>query len=468
MPLILVGMSHHSAPIDARERLTCPDYRLSDALAALAACPSVRECALLSTCNRMEIYASVTSATPESGYEALISHLAAYHRLPREQFASFLYLKSEQDAALHLMRVAGGLDSQILGEAQILGQVRSALQAAKGAGTAGSVLHSLFQQAITGSRRIQNETNLMRGAFSVGRAAVDMAGHIFSDLSHASVLILGAGKMSELTARHLVANGVKFLVVANRTYDRAVALAAALGGSAIHYDAFQDALITADIVIASTAAPHAIVRRETLLPILKKRRGRPLFLIDLSVPRNVAPDVADLENVFVRNIDELQDVVSDEAQARSVEATQGEAIAREETEKFLVWYRSREAAPTIAQLKGHIEQIRQDDMAILRSKLPHLSERDWQAIETSTRAMMNHVVREPILRLKQETHSAAVEIAPRYDLATAAREMFGLDAAPALAEAKTPAPPEPEPQILPSIYAEENPTVNNSIVEVTR
>lgn len=446
MSLILVGMSHHSAPIDARERLTCPDYRLSDALAALASCPAVRECALLSTCNRMEIYASVTSVTPETGYETLISHLAAYHNLPREQFASFLYLKSEQEAVLHLMRVAGGLDSQILGEAQILGQVRSALQAAQQAGTAGSALHALFQQAITGSRRIQNETGLMRGAFSVGRAAVDMAGHIFSDLSRASVLILGAGKMSELTARHLVANGVKFIVVANRTYDRAVTLAASLGGSAIRYDDFQDALITADIVIASTAAPHAIVRRETLQPILRKRRGRPLFLIDLSVPRNVAPDVADLENVFVRNIDELQDVVSDEAQTRSVEATQGEAIAREETEKFLQWYRAREAAPTIAQLKGHIEQIRQDDMAILRGKLPHLSERDWQAIELSTHAMMNHVTREPILRLKQEVNAAAeAETAPRYDLATAAREMFALDS---LAAPET-AAVEAEPKITP-------------------
>ncbi len=440
MSLILVGMSHHSAPIDARERLTCPDYRLSDALAALASCPAVRECALLSTCNRMEIYASVSSATPKTGYEALISHLAGYHGLPREQFTSYLYLKSERDAAIHLMRVAGGLDSQILGEGQILGQVRGALQAAQAAGTAGSLLNALFQQAINGSRRIQNETDLMRGAFSVGRAAVDVAGRIFSDLSRASVLILGAGKTSELTARHLVSNGVKFLVVANRTYDRAVALAAALGGTAIQYDAFHEALITADIVIASTAAPHAIVRRETLQPILRKRRGRPLFLIDLSVPRNVAPDVADLENVFLRNIDELQDDVSDSASARSIEAAQGEAIALEEVEKFLQWNRTREAAPTIAQLKNRMEQIRQDDITILRGKLPHLSERDWQAIEMSTRAMMNHVTREPILRLKQEAHLASEsETPPRYDLATAAREIFGLAYVPL-----PPAPAEPE------------------------
>ena len=424
-------MSHHSAPIEVRERLSCSDYQLSDALAALAACPIAQECVLLSTCNRMEIYAVVSTPAAQEGYHALTAHLAAYHSLPLSQFQSHLYLKSDGEAALNLMRVAGGLDSMALGETQIIGQVRSALLAAQQAGTAGSVLHALFQQALAGSRRVQNETNLMRGAFSVGRAAVDMAGHIFSDLSRASVLILGAGETSELTARHLVASGVKFLVVANRTFDRAAALAETLGGTAIHYDAFPEALVSADIVIASTAAPHPIVRRETLQPILRKRKGRSLFLIDLSVPRNIAPDVADLENVYLRNIDELQEVVSEDSQTRLVEARQGEAIARAEADKFLAWYRARDAAPVIGRLKERMEQIRQDDLTILRGKLGHLSERDWQAIETATRAMMNHVVRTPILRLKREVSAEEADDSAsplRYDLATATREIFGLEA----------------------------------------
>ena len=452
MQLLLVGMSHHSATIELREQLSCAEYQLPAALAALADCPDLAECALLSTCNRTEVYACFHSSDAASGYAALIARLAAFHRIPAETFRANLYCKAEQEAVLHLMRVTGGLDSQVLGEAQIIGQVRGALQAAQAAGTAGGTLTALFQQAISCSRRVQNETALGRGAFSVGRAAVDLAGHIFSDLSRASVLILGAGKMSELTARHLVANGVKFIVVANRTYDRAVVLASQLGGTAIQYDAFADALVTADIVIASTAAPHHIVNRGTLQPILRKRRGKPLFLIDLSLPRNIDPDVANLDNVFLRNIDELQEAVAESVQTRTVEATHGEAIAREDTEKFLGWYRAREAVPVIAQLKARLEQVRQDDLAILRGKLGHLSERDWQAIETTTRAMMNRVAREPILRLKREMNAESPSDAPAlYDLAAAAREIFGLNA-PEMKIAPLPetenAPPlsEPEPQ----------------------
>ncbi|HZT43852.1 MAG TPA: glutamyl-tRNA reductase [Chthonomonadaceae bacterium] len=455
MVLVLVGISHHAAPIAVRERLSCPDSLLPGALTAAAACPGVQEAAILSTCNRMEIYAVTETPDAATAYALLSAHLVRFYQVPEATFAPYLYRKVDHEAVSHLLRVASGLDSLVLGEAQILGQVRTVLKAAEEAGTLGSTLHTLFQQAISGGKRVHTETALGRGAFSIGRAAVDLARGIFDDLSRATVLILGAGKMSELTVRYLVQNGVHFVVVANRTYEKAVTLAERLGGKAIQYDLFAEALLTTDIVISSTAAPHPILRREMLAPIMRRRRGRPLFLIDIAMPRDIDPDVADLENVFLYNIDDLQAVVVEEAKERAAEAVRAEAIAADEAAKFLAWYRTREAAPVITQLRDRLEQIRQDDLAQLRARLGHLSEREWQAIETATRAMMNRVAREPILRLKQassETDSGTA----RYDLLSAAREIFGLAAASnhheagalppeEAAPAETDAPDEPVP-----------------------
>jgi glutamyl-tRNA reductase len=299
--LALIGLSHHTAPIEVRERLSCAEHALPDALTALAACPGVREAALLSTCNRMEMIVAADS-DPAFLFADLCRHLARMHQLDEAAFRTHLYCKTEHEAASHLLRVASGLDSLVLGEAQILGQVRAALRAAQSAGTVGGILTALFQQAIACGKRVQTETGLGRGAFSIGHAAVDLAAGIFADLSHASVLILGAGKMSELTARHLIDSGVRFVFVANRTYEKAADMAARFGGKAIRYDDFPEALVTADIVISSTAAPHPIVRREMLLPVMRRRRGKPLFLIDIAVPRDIDPDVARLDNVFLSRL----------------------------------------------------------------------------------------------------------------------------------------------------------------------
>ncbi len=424
MPFVLSGISHHTAPIDVRERLSIPEHRLPSALTALMEHKGVREAVLLSTCNRVEVYAMIDSDTVEKAHDLVTNYFASYHHLSRSEFSSCLYLKSEQAAAEHLMRVASGLESLIIGEMQILGQVRQALRVAQETETIGSILTNLFQQAITTSRRVQNETGIGRGAFSIGHAAVDLATHMFTDLSAATVLILGAGKMSELTARHLLSNGVRSVVVANRTFERAKQMADAFGGRAVHYDVFPDELVNADIVIASTAAPHFIVRKEMLQPIIKRRRGKPLFLIDIAVPRDIDPHVEELDNVFLYNIDDLQAVVQEEGAQRLAEAQRAETIAQDETERFMAWYRSRSAVPVISELKSRLERIRQDDLALLRAKLRHLPEKEWQAIETATLAMMNHVAREPVLRLKRETEGSPNE--ERYDLFSATREIFGL------------------------------------------
>ncbi len=428
MQFVLTGISHHTAPIDIRERLSVAEHHLPSALTALLEYPGIQEAVVLSTCNRVEIYAIIDTPTPSHAHDMLTEHLANYHHLARHDFASHLYQKNGIDATLHLMRVASGLDSLVLGEMQVLGQVRQAMRIAQETESIGSILSALFQQAITVSRRVQNETGIGRGAFSIGHAAVDLASHIFSDLSEASVLVLGAGKMSELTVRHLIASGVKFLIVANRTHEKAERMANQFGGRAIHYDAFPEALTSADIVIASTAAPHTILRKELLQPIVRKRRGKPLFLIDIAVPRDIDADVEELENVFLYNIDDLQSVVQEEANLRVTEAHRAEQITLEEAEKFVTWYKTREAVPVISQLKNRLEQIRQEDLALLKGRLGNLSEREWQAIEMATLAMMKRVAREPILRLKQELGAGQNEEREKYDLLEATREIFGLNA----------------------------------------
>ena len=439
MHLVLVGLSHHAAPIQVRERISCAQHRLNDALTHAADMAGIREILILSTCNRMEVYGVVEGPDLGSAYSAITRHLSAFHNVPEAQFDAYLYRKAEQDAVMHLMRVASGLDSLVLGEAQILGQVRTALRHAQETGVAGGVLSHLFQHALNSGKRVQQETGLGRGAFSIGHAAVDLAARIFS-LPEATVLLLGAGKMSLLTARHLAANGVNLIVVANRTHEKAVKMAASLGGEAIRYDDFPDMLARTDIVIASTSAPHPVIRRDMLQPVLKRRKGKPLFLIDIAVPRDIDADVADMDNVFLYNIDHLQEVVADRVRGRAVEARQAEEIAASETADFLNWYRAREAAPVIKQLRGRLDDYARKRLEILRSNLGPLSDKDWAQLELQIHSLMDEVAREPILRMKRASKEAASPTggAPvRYDLLSAAREIFGLgveDVAPAREE----------------------------------
>ena len=433
MPLVLVGLSHHLAPIDVRERFSCSDHALPRALAAIKACPDVAEVALLSTCNRMEVYAQFGAGDANAAFDALTRHLAAYHQVPVAAFRQCLVCKAEDEAAAHLLRVASGLDSLVLGEAQILGQVRTALRVAQQAETARTVLNQLFQTALAGGKRVQSETGLGRGARSVAGAAVGFASQIF-DLSHASVLLLGAGKTSELTARHLVQSGVRLVVVANRTHERAVTMAARLGGRAIHFDSFLSELVTADIVLSSTAAPHPIVTREILLPVLKKRKGKPLFFIDIALPRDIAADVGDLDNVFLYNIDDLQQAVASESGTRIEEASCAEAIVVEEAAKFMAWYRSRTAVPVITQLQSHMERLTQERLEILKRRIGPISERDWREIETQMRSLMQAILREPIKHLKAAAGQETSGSSSQYDLASAAQALFGLDTAPLMEE----------------------------------
>ncbi|MGC8666971.1 MAG: glutamyl-tRNA reductase [Chthonomonadales bacterium] len=421
MHLVLVGLNHHTAPIEVRERLAFPETGLRSALAALRRQSGVYEAAILSTCNRCELYSAVSSVADS---HALAQFLSQFHSVPVSEFQEFLYQYADGEAAVHLMRVASGLDSLVLGEPQILRQVRDAFAAGTDAGSIGPLLNGLFRAAIAAGKRARTETDIGRGGFSVGHAAVDLARSIFGSLQDAAILILGAGKMSELTARHLVTGGAGVVLVANRTHDKAQSLAAKLGGTAIRYDEFPERLVHADIVISSTAAPHHVVTRDTLAPVLRRRRGRPLFLIDIAVPRDIAPDVADLPNVFLYDLDDLEAVVADMARERAAEVTRVEAIIAEEAERYMAWVRSLESAPILEQLNRKHEQIRQAELARLRNQLGDLPDYAWERIEAATRSMLTRIARDPIRALKAA--AAGQEPSGPMDLLTAARHLFGI------------------------------------------
>ncbi|MDH7569713.1 MAG: glutamyl-tRNA reductase [Armatimonadota bacterium] len=396
MHLILVGVNHNTAPLAVRERLSFGRAGVGLAARRLMQNEGVRESAILSTCNRTEVYAVCESPDP-----APLVHLLAECGVPAEELTPCLAIREDEEAARHLHRVAAGLDSMVLGEAQVLGQVKKALSMAQEAGTAGAVLDHLFRSATTAGKRVRTETGLARGAVSVSHAAVELARRIFGNLRGLQVLILGAGVMSKVAARLLADAGVASILVANRTHERAQALAASLGGRAIRFDDFPAQVAKADVVICSTAAPHPVVRLEQMRPIAAARRGRPLFLIDIALPRDVEPAVGKLEGVFLFTIDDLRSVVEENLAERAAEIEASEAIVSEETARFLAWWRCSEAGPLLAALQRRSEAVVQNELQKVAGRLSHLSERDREVVELLARGVAKRMLREPILAVKR-------------------------------------------------------------------
>jgi glutamyl-tRNA reductase len=425
MSLVLVGINHNSASIDVRERLAITDYELPEALGALADMPEVIEGALLSTCNRTEAYA-VLRADAGDGAEVLARYLVNQHGLSRKDFEKHLYCYRDGAAANHLFSVAAGIDSMILGEPDIQRQVKSALDSAQTARTAGTLLNTLFQNALVVGKRVRTETGIARGAVSVGAAAVDLATQIFGDsLEGNTVLVLGAGKMSELTARHLLARGAPAVLVANRTYDRAVKLAAQIGGEARHFEELPKALLSADIVVCSTAAPHPVVTRDLIRSVMRARHHRPLFLIDIAVPRDVEPSVGDLESVYVYNIDDLKQLVDGSRQARAAEIARAREMIEAAVADYLHWRRSLEVAPLVVAVREKLEAVRLGEAARLRARLPGLSDKEWKAVEAAMQAITNKIAHPATFAIRDaagaEDGSAALD---------AIRRAFGLEESP--------------------------------------
>jgi len=395
MSFRLIGVNHKTAPVEVRERLAIPESHLPDAVRRLAEHPGVDEGFILSTCNRVEVVAQTSNGSAD-----LRTFLRDYFQLQPANYEPHLYELREREAIRHLFRVACSLDSMVVGEPQILGQVKEAYATARAVGAVHSQLDLLLTRAFAVAKRVRTETAVGSSAVSVASVAVDLAKKIFGSLQGKRVYLIGAGKMSELAARHLLTNGAESIFVANRTYDRAAQLASKFNGQDILFEQLYETCDRADIVITSTGAPHAIFRREHGELFLSRRRNRPMFFIDIAVPRDVDPEINKLDGIFVYDIDDLQQAVSSNVADRRREAERAEAIVESEVEKFRSRLSSLEVVPTIVSLQDHLETIRQAEIDRARGRLGRLTPEQETALETLTRGIVNKIMHTPISALK--------------------------------------------------------------------
>jgi glutamyl-tRNA reductase len=423
-----VGLSHKTAPVEIREKLTFPANRQEEALSMLTSTPAVNEAVIVSTCNRTEIYCVTGSGV--DGPQAVIDFIAGYHGLDRHDLARYLYIAEGEAVVRHLFRVVASLDSMVLGEAQILGQVKEAYEASFNAGASQRIFNKLFRQSFELGKRVRNETEIGENAVSISYAAVELAKQVFDSLEGRTILVLGAGKMSELTAKHLVSNGVKKVLVANRTYERAQELADKFDGEAILYDALFDRMGEADIVISSTAATHYVVTKEKVAASRRGRRGSPLFFIDIALPRDIDPAVNDLADVYLYNIDDLNGVVSQNLEERMREAERAEVIIAEEMASFEHWLESMDVVPTVAAMRANAEEIRNAEMQRAIKRLGGLSEKELETVDKLSCAIVNKMLHGPTERLKQIAGEK-----DGYNYVESARYLYGLDSNP---EGKSP------------------------------
>jgi glutamyl-tRNA reductase len=419
MHLTLVGLSHKTAPVEIREKLTFPATRQDEALTQILDSPAVAEAVILSTCNRTEIYALTASGYDGTG--AIIDFLADYHSLDRHELVRYLYLSEGEAVVRHLFRVIASLDSMVVGEAQILGQVKEAYDCSFEAGACQRVFNKLFRQSFEVGKRVRTETEIGENAVSISYAAVELAKRVFDTLEGRTILVLGAGKMSELTAKHLISCGVKNVLVANRTYERAVELAERFDGEAIRYDDL-DRMREVDIVISSTAATHYVLDKERVASAMRGRKGSPLFLIDIAVPRDIDPAVNDVQDVFLYDIDDLNGVVEANLEDRMREAERAEVIIEEEIRQFEQWLESMEVVPTVAAMRARAEAIRQTELEKALRRMGGLSEKEVKTIEALTSSIVNKMLHEPTSRLKDAaTEKDAIAFVD------AARYLYGLE-----------------------------------------
>ena len=399
MNFYLVGVSHKTAPIEVRERLAFSEDRLPDALRQVASLAGVRETLILSTCNRVEILARAESPQEDLAV-ALTRFLADYHALSSQHLEPHLYRYQQREAIRHVFRVASSLDSMIIGETQILGQVKEAYALARSVGTLRGPLEEALTRSFFVAKRVRTETGIASSAVSVSYAAVELARKIFGSLDGKRILLVGAGKMSELAARHLLGHGGSQIFVTNRTAERAGEMAAALQGRAVPFDQLFEYAAQCDILISSTAAPSFLIRRSDVQRLLAERKNRPMFLIDIAVPRNIDQEVNKLDNIFLYDIDDLQQVVNANLKERLREAQRGEQIAEQEVEKFLRWLKTLDVVPTIIDLQSQLEQIRQQEISRVESQLGDLTPAQREAIEALTKGLVNKVLHSPVTQLK--------------------------------------------------------------------
>jgi glutamyl-tRNA reductase len=399
MHIVVIGLNYKTAPVEIRERLTFNPSDLGDAIKKLSTKKSILENIIVSTCNRTEIYAVVDQL--HTGRYYIKEFLSEWFGIDQAEFSPYLFIYEEDGAVEHLFKVACGLHSMVLGETQILGQVRTSFIQAQEEGTTGTVFNQLFKQAITIAKRGHAETDIGANAVSVSYAAVELAKKIFGSLENKHVLILGAGKMGELAAQNLHGNGVKKVTVINRTYDKARVLASRFAGEAKTLDDLQKTLVEADILISSTGSKDFVITKQLMEKVEKKRRGNPLFMVDIAVPRDLDPKIAELESVFLYDIDDLEGIVEANLKERKKAAEKIMLMIEKEIVDFKQWLGMLGVVPVISALRDKALAIQSETMVSLERKLPHLSDRDIKVLNKHTKSIINQLLKDPILQAKE-------------------------------------------------------------------
>ena len=423
MRLLAVGINHKTAPIEIRERVAFAPDRLPEALHDLRARSHVEEAAILSTCNRTELLCCVKNtmvgATADATANEVVAWLGSYHHLRKDQVAPYIYLHPEQNAVRHMLRVASGLDSMILGEPQILGQIKSAYATAMQAGTVGTLLGRLFQHTFSVAKQVRTDTAIGSSPVSVAFAAVSLAKQIFDDLPQRTVMLIGAGETIELTARHLHENGIGRIIIANRTVEKAHALASNFNGYAIELSEIPAHLAEADIVISSTASPLPILGKGAVERAIKARKHRPMLMVDIAVPRDIEPEVSDLRDIYLYTVDDLQEIIQEGLNSRQEAAKQAEEIIDTQVIRFMGWMQSLDAVSTIRAYREQAEHVRDEEV----EKACRMLERGTPAAEvlqSLARGLTNKLTHTPSAQMKQAGFDG------RNELLDAARELFDL------------------------------------------
>ncbi len=419
MELFVIGLNHKTASIEIRERLAFQESQIAEALCQARSLPSMKEGLILSTCNRVEIYGAARET--EKAIIDLKNFLSQFHGLSLNEFEKNLYLLIGEEAVKHIFRVASSLDSMVVGEPQILGQIKSAYNVAAESNASGLILHRLMHRAFHVAKRVRTETKIGNSGVSVSFVAVELAKKIFGSLEKKTVLLIGAGEMCELAARHLISGGVEKVLVTNRTYERAVAMAQEFMGEPIPFEEIGQALKRVDIVISSTGSPQYLLRHDQIAKVIRERKQKPIFFIDIAVPRDIEPTVNDIENVYLYDLDDLQEVVNANIQDREKEAQKAEAIVQGEVIKFVNWYQSLEVTPTITALREKFEEIRRKELEKTLTLHPNLSEKERRSLEALTAAIINKILHGPLTLLKQTDEEAMTDL-----YLDALRTLFGL------------------------------------------
>jgi glutamyl-tRNA reductase len=420
MNIIVIGLNHKTAPIEIREKVSFPEDRLEEPLKGILSLSTIKEDMIVSTCNRVEVYANAHNL--EEGIHQLKAFLASYHEVPRKELEKFLYVHQGEEAVRHVFRVASSLDSMVVGEPQILGQVKTAFGEASHHRAAGAILNKLLHKAFTVAKRVRTETEIGNRAVSISFVAVELAKKIFGELQEKAVLLVGAGEMCELASRHLVTQGASRVTVANRTPKAAHELAQLFNGSVAPFDQLHEALRSADIIISSTASSHYVIEYADVVSAIKARRNRSMFFIDIAVPRDVDPRVNSIENVYLYDIDDLQEVADANIRDRKKEAERAAEIVEIEVAKFCQWYDSLQTTPTVRLLREKFEVIREKELEKAYTALSVSSERERKVLNALTSAIVKKILHDPITTLKRADQNASSEA-----LVDAIRKLFDLE-----------------------------------------